>query len=49
MILERIHCPRCDEIEVIKHGKTALSMPTTGMLEREIFFDYSYEDYLAGF
>jgi transposase-like protein len=50
MILEPIHCPRCNEIEVIKHGKTAQGKQRYRCQQMEcergtFICDYSYAGY----
>jgi insertion element IS1 protein InsB len=50
MILEPVRCPRCDEIEVIKHGKTAQGKQRYRCQQLEctlstFICDYSYAAY----
>jgi len=51
MVLEPIHCPDCDEIDVIKHGKTAADKQRyrcqNPECSRSSFIrEYSYQGYL---
>ena len=53
MILEPIHCPDCDEIDVIKHGVTSGGKQRyccqNPECSRKTFIrDYSYAGYLPG-
>lgn len=51
MILEPLHCPTCNGIEIIKHGKSAVGKQRyccqNPKCEKKTFIrDYSYEAYL---
>ena len=51
MVLEPIHCPDCDGIEVIKHGKTPdgkqrYFCQTSACTRRTFILQYTYAAYL---
>jgi transposase-like protein len=51
MVLEPIHCPDCDEIEVIKHGTTPdgkqrYLCQNLGCHRRTFILKYTYQGYL---
>jgi transposase-like protein len=52
MILEPLHCPNCDGIDVIKHGQSAAGKQRyrcqTPECNKTFIRDYSYKGYLPG-